>query len=123
MRLLIDMNLSSTWAGYLSQLGHDAVHWSAVGEPDDGDEVILQRAEEQDRVILTCDLDFGAMLVANHMQRPSIVQLRTEVTMVARIGPLVADAIERAEAELHSGAIVTIEANRLRIRPLGTDRQ
>lgn len=32
MKLLIDMNLSPKWAGFLAAAGHDAVHWSSVGE-------------------------------------------------------------------------------------------
>jgi predicted nuclease of predicted toxin-antitoxin system len=31
MRLLIDMNLSPKWVGYLTEAGFEAVHGSALG--------------------------------------------------------------------------------------------
>jgi hypothetical protein len=41
----------------------------------------------------------------------------------ARIGPLVVQALARAEADLLSGAILTIEADRLRLRALDFARK
>jgi predicted nuclease of predicted toxin-antitoxin system len=31
MKILIDMNLSPSWAAYLSEAGFEAEHWSNVG--------------------------------------------------------------------------------------------
>jgi predicted nuclease of predicted toxin-antitoxin system len=31
MKLLLDMNLSPTWVGFLEENGFEAVHWSTVG--------------------------------------------------------------------------------------------
>ncbi len=31
MKLLVDMNLSPKWAGFLASVGFDAVHWSSLG--------------------------------------------------------------------------------------------
>ena len=38
-RLLVDMNLSTEWIPLLRAAGHEAVHWSEVGDPraPDGD--------------------------------------------------------------------------------------
>jgi len=33
VKLLIDMNLSPTWAAYLAQRGFEAQHWSTIGDP------------------------------------------------------------------------------------------
>jgi hypothetical protein len=33
MKVLVDMNLSPTWAPFLKGEGIEAVHWSAVGDP------------------------------------------------------------------------------------------
>jgi predicted nuclease of predicted toxin-antitoxin system len=32
-RLLVDMNLSTEWIPFLKAAGHEAVHWSEVGDP------------------------------------------------------------------------------------------
>ena len=33
MKLVLDMNLSPLLADLLQQQGHEAVHWSAIGDP------------------------------------------------------------------------------------------
>lgn len=112
------MNLSPRLAMHLVHHGHDAVHWLTVGEPNAKDDVILQWAADIDRIILTGDLDFGAMLIALDLDRPSVIQLRTDVTLAGQIGDLVANAIDETRLKLDDGAIVTIEPSRVRVRPL-----
>ncbi len=31
MRILVDMNLTPRWVQYLSDAGHEAIHWSVIG--------------------------------------------------------------------------------------------
>ncbi len=121
MKFVIDMNLSTDWAAYLQQLGHDAVHWSSVGPKDALDPDIAEWARTEDRTILTSDLDFGTLLVSTGAAKPSVIQLRTDITLSAHVGPLVAQAIARIEDELAAGALVTVETGRLRLRPLATN--
>lgn len=123
MRFVIDMNLSTDWVDCLGAAGHDAIHWSVVGAPDATDDAIVGWAREEHRTVLTNDLDFGIILAMSGATSPSVVQLRTDTTLSARIGPLVVQAIARAEAELLSGAILTIEAERLRLRALDFARK
>lgn len=122
MKLLLDMNLSPTWSGHLSRAGHDVLHWIDVGQPDAADAVILDWARQSGRVVVTADLDFGAMLTATGAFQPSVVQIRTETTAVSRIGSVVTEALDRAAAELEGGAIVTVEESRVRIRLLRQDQ-
>lgn len=123
MKFVIDMNLSGDWVTYLQGLGHDAVHWSSVGPEDAPDEDIAAWARAEDRTILTNDLDFGTLLVSTGASKPSVVQLRTDITLSAHVGPLVAQAIARMEAGLVAGALVTVETGRLRLRSLATDSE
>ncbi|MGN7127062.1 DUF5615 family PIN-like protein [Methylorubrum thiocyanatum] len=121
MRLVIDMNLSTDWVIFLQGQGHDAVHWSSVGPQDAPDEDIVDWACTEDRTILTNDLDFGTLLVSTGASKPSVVQLRTDITLSTHVGPLVAQAIARMEDELVAGALVTVETGRLRLRSLADD--
>lgn len=123
MRFIIDMNLSPAWTEYLNERGHDAVHWANVGQPDAADAEIVSWARRHDRVILTTDLDFGAILALSASTRPSVIQLRTDATLPTRIGSFVLSAIEQASEELRLGALLTVEIERprLRILPLQTD--
>lgn len=121
MKFVIDMNWSTDWVPYLQGLGHDAVHGSSVGPRDALDLDIVEWARTEDRTILTADLDFGTLLVSTGASKPSVVQLRTDITLSAHVGPLVAQAIARMEDELAVGALVTVETGRLRLRSLATN--
>lgn len=65
MKLLIDMNLSPNWVQYLADAGIDAVHWSAVGQPNAADAELMRFASAGGLTILTHDLDFGAILASS----------------------------------------------------------
>jgi predicted nuclease of predicted toxin-antitoxin system len=41
MKILINMNLSPEWVSVLKDAGHEAVHWSHIGEPSASDSKIL----------------------------------------------------------------------------------
>jgi predicted nuclease of predicted toxin-antitoxin system len=121
MRLLIDMNLTPRWAGYLSEAGHETVHWSSVGPRDAKDRVICDYARVQGYILLTNDLDFPQMLAHTKDAAPSIILLRGEPLVPEVRGRALLDAIERSESELLQGAIVTLDWSdqpRARVLPL-----
>ncbi len=64
MKFLIDMNLSPKWCGILRAAGWDSVHWSQVGAATAPDHEVMQSAAVDGRIVLTHDLDFGALLAA-----------------------------------------------------------
>jgi predicted nuclease of predicted toxin-antitoxin system len=123
MRFVIDINLSPDWVDYLGECGHDAIHWSSIGRVDASDDEILHWARDKDQIVLTSDLDFAALLALSAASTPSVIQLRTESTLSGRVRPLALDAIERTQADLRSGALLTIEAARLRLRILPFDSE
>ena len=69
-------------------------------------------------MILTSDLDFGTALATTGAVGPSVVQLRTRTTLPSRTGPLVVRVLRETEPDLSSGALVTVEDDRVRIRRL-----
>lgn len=44
MKVLVDMNLSPAWVGYLVEAGHEAAHWSNLGPADAPDVEVLRWA-------------------------------------------------------------------------------
>jgi predicted nuclease of predicted toxin-antitoxin system len=123
MKLLVDMNLSPVWVDYLAKSGIEAVHWSQVGAPDAPDSDVMRWAADHGYVVLTADLDFGAILAATQTKQPSVLQLRSDVLNPAVIGPAILAAVRQTRQELTDGALVSIDAarSRLRILPLGSD--
>ncbi|MCL4809532.1 MAG: DUF5615 family PIN-like protein [Thermoanaerobaculia bacterium] len=118
MRLLLDMNLSPLWAEVLREAGHDAVHWSAVGKATAEDQELMAWARLHDHVVVTNDLDFGAILAATQAEGPSVLQMRTEAVSPRFLGDRLLKAIERFEKDLLAGALITVDERRERARLL-----
>ena len=115
MKLLLDMNLSPRWCETLNGAGHEAVHWSAVGAPGAPDREIMSFAETGGFVVVTHDLDFGAILAATQGGKPSVVQIRgDDIGPEAGAGTLIA-ALRQCAAELDEGALLTVDVARTRI--------
>ena len=118
MKVLVDMNLSPLWVSFLVDAGFESVHWSDIGHPWAPDSEIMDYAHENGLIIFTHDLDFGALLADRKSRRPSVVQIRTEDVLPAAIGKLAVRALHASRAHLETGALVTVDLNRHRIRLL-----
>ena len=118
MKLLIDMNLSPLWIKFFAERGIASAHWSLLGSPSAPDSEILEYASENGFVIFTHDLDFGALLAKRQVRQPSVIQIRTQEVLPTEIGNLVLHALDAARSHLESGALVTVEPKRKRIRLL-----
>ncbi|MEX1347576.1 MAG: DUF5615 family PIN-like protein [Desulfobacterales bacterium] len=123
MKIVIDMNLSPQWVEVLMSEGHDCVHWSEIGPPNAPDREILLWARSNGYVVLTHDLDFGAILAATKADSPSVLQLRTQDISPGRIGESVVSAFKQFEELLSQGALVSIDQRRARARVLPISSQ
>lgn len=104
------------WGGalpVLQGLGHDVI-WSGDWDQDPGDAAILAHAHNARKILVTLDKDFGELAILKGMPHYGIVRLTG-----FRAGQM-ADAIHlitsRYEQELISGAIITADPERIRIR-------
>jgi len=118
MKLLVDMNLSLAWVPFLSENGFQAVHWSVLGSPSTSDSAIMGYARANGFVVLTHDLDFGTLLAIGGASSPSVIQLRAQDILPDVLGTILLRSLEEIRPQLESGALVTIEPGRHRIRLL-----
>jgi predicted nuclease of predicted toxin-antitoxin system len=122
MKLLLDMNLSPSWVEVLDQGGFQAVHWLNVGRPDAPDSEIMNWARENRHVVFTHDLDFGAILAATQVSRPSVVQFRDQDISPHAAGQKVVSLLTTYQTYLEEGALLIVDSsrNRIRILPLNS---
>jgi len=73
--------------------GHQAVHWSEVGDPSAHHWALMQWAMANGYGVFTHDLDFGMMLALSVADGPSVLQVRCLNVMPEAIGPLVLSVI------------------------------
>lgn len=118
MRFLIDNALSPLVAEQLRQSGHDALHVRDRQMHAALDEDIFEWAAAEDRIIVSVDTDFGALLALRNDPKPSFILFRREWHQPARqIAAILANLPQLAEF-LEEGAIVTFDRERIRVRSL-----
>ena len=118
MKLVVDMNLSPSWAERLAAHGFDAVHWSVIGASTAPDQEILSWAREQGFVIITNDFDFSAILAATSGHAPSVVQIRMQDLISDAAVHVVARALATYRQEIDGGALLSINESGTRVRML-----
>lgn len=74
-------------------------------------------------VVVTNDLDFGAILAATQAEGPSVLQMRTEAVSPHSLGDRLLKALERFEGDLLAGALITVDERRERARLLPINPQ
>ena len=114
------MNLPPALTMTLRSAGFATVHWSEIGDPRATDATVLDWARANGHVLVTHDLDFGALLAAGGQQSPSVIQLRTADLAPEAYAPLLIAALGQNGDTLAEGALVTVSPSesRARILPL-----
>jgi predicted nuclease of predicted toxin-antitoxin system len=122
MKILLDMNLSPDLVDRFSEYNIEAKHWISIGSPVAKDSEIMIFARENDYVVFTHDLDFGAILAATQAEGPSVIQVRTQSLLSEILVEMVANVLVENQAALEKGALVTIDATKKRVRILPLDK-
>jgi predicted nuclease of predicted toxin-antitoxin system len=100
--------------------GHEPTHWTQTGELGAAVDIVFQYARKNGCVLLSQDLDFTRMLALSGAHLPSVIQLRVESPLPARIGDQVLFVLKTFAEELAAGCLVSVDfqSNRLRLLPL-----
>ncbi len=118
MKFVIDMNLSPIWVDVFLKNGWEAIHWSTVGANNAPDYEIMGWAKENEYIVFTHDLDFGAILATTQTKAPSVIQIRTQDVTPNALENILFTAIEQHQNLLETGALITIDKHKLRARIL-----
>ncbi|SRR5260370_33280109 len=118
MRLLADLHISPLTVVFLKSLGHDVVRVSEILPINASDEVIVQRARRDLRIILTQDLDFSRIIALSGEMSPSLISLRLESSRIEYVNAILSRVLPDLEVEGLDALIVTIEDTTIRRRSL-----
>jgi len=113
MKVLLD---TCVWGGAkkaLQDAGYDVI-WSGDWSEDPGDDEILALAHREKRVLVTLDKDFGELVIVFGLPHSGIVRL-VDISAIQQ-GTTCLEILKRYGKDLKSGAIVTAEQDRVRIR-------
>ena len=123
MRFLIDNNLSPLLADGLKAAGHDAVHVRDYGLQAAADPVVLARARDDNRVLISADTDFGTLLAREKAGRPSVLLIRRLAgRRAAEQAAIILANLDVVADDLEAGAVVVLTDEWVRVRrlPIGS---
>lgn len=118
MKFLADMGISPHVVDELRQRGHDAIHLQDQGLGKLPDPDILRKAREENRILLTHDLDFGELLAASGGNLPSVIIFRLKDMRSSNVGLHLFNLLEQESKALDKGVICSVTERRVRIRTL-----
>ena len=122
VRFLADMAISQSTIAWLRTHGHDALHVRDEGMQRAPDELILAKARDDERILLTLDLDFGYLMAVSGAALPSMIIFRLGNETAGAVTRRLEEVLACCEQDLLSGALVTVDDDSIRVRHLPIDR-
>lgn len=121
MRFLADAGFPKAGIEHLRRRGHDVLALLDEGLERLPDEDVLALARQEQRILLTFDLDFGGLLAGGREPLPSVITFRVRDQRPAAVLARLAGVLAEAGDALLAGAVVIVEDARYRLRrlPLG----
>ena len=116
MNLLVDKCVSQFAVLALREHGHHA-NWVGEWSEDPGDVAILETALRDKCVLITADKDFGELVFLQGLPHPGLVRL-PQVRPSAQAS-LLLNLLDRHQADLEKGALITIQGAKIRVRRFG----
>jgi len=118
VRFLLDMGVDVRIGTWLREHGHEPIHLRDQGLQRLPNGEIFTKAISENRVILTFDLDFGEIAALARGRNASVVVFRLHNTRTTHALERLASVLPDCSSILEKGAVVVVEENRHRVRPL-----
>jgi predicted nuclease of predicted toxin-antitoxin system len=118
MKILADLHISPRTVKHLRSLHHDVVRVDEVLATNSPDKVIVEKAIQESRVILTQDLDFSEIIALSGKTVPSLISLRLSSSRIEYVNSRLERILPLIEQDVEQGIIVVVEDKRIRRRKL-----
>lgn len=115
MRFKLDENLDPSVALIFRSAGHDVHTVSEEGLNGAVDAKVSAAAVEEDRILMTLDLDFADPLRLPPQGTPGVIVLRPGLPLLGLIRQVAAEVLPFLESESPAGKIWIVELGRIRI--------
>jgi predicted nuclease of predicted toxin-antitoxin system len=116
MKFLADMGISLKTVDFVRKKGFDIVHLRDEGLqrlPD-----IIRKAKQEQRTILTSDLDFGTIMANSRDSFPSVIIFRLSDFRPDTVNRRIDHVLHESKDSLSHGAIISVGDKQYRVRIL-----
>ena len=118
MRWLLDQGLLRTGAHLLREQSMDAVHVGDIGVSRASDPEIITIAVLEERIIVSLDADFHALLAKSDAAEPSVIRIREEGLKGPALCQLILQLWKQFQADLTTGCFLIATRSQARLRML-----
>lgn len=118
MKFLADMGVSPRTVEWLNLQGHDVKRLNEEGLEKLPDALVMAKALAENRILLTMDLGFGALLAMSQQQFPSIIIFRLSNETSKVINSRMSEVLDLFKDELELGVIISVGDDAIRVRQL-----
>lgn len=118
MHFLVDQDVYFITTEWLREEGHDVVTAKQIGMERASDEELLKKAKDEDRLLLTRDKDFGALVFLKLEDSPGVILLRVSPQMLTEVHYELKSLFKEHKEEEFKKLFCVVEPHRHRIRHL-----
>ncbi len=118
IKFLADMGISLKTVEWLRKIGYDAVHLREQNLQRLPDNEVLIKAQKENRVILTMDLDFGYLISASLEEMPLVIIFRLGDERSDMVNQRLSSVLAVLVADLLSGTVISVGDKNIRIRKM-----
>jgi len=125
MQFLTDQDVYHVTIEQLRKKGHNVATAKELGMQRAADQDLLTKARETDRLLLTRDKDFGALVFLGREKSAGVILLRVAPTTVEEVHQELERLLGKHDERELKGLFCVVEPHRYRIRHLpggGTPR-
>ena len=116
VRILANMNISPDTVNALYEKGLDIVRVSQILPVTSSDKEILDLARRENRVVVTQDLDFSALLALGGFDKPSLITIRMTVADQDAVTQKLIELLPEIQDMLAKGCAVSVDDHSFRVR-------
>jgi predicted nuclease of predicted toxin-antitoxin system len=117
MRVLVDQDVYAITVRFLRRLGHAVITTADIGCSQAADETLLAIAQEQGRIFVTRDRDFGGLVFVRELGA-GVIYLRITPSTVHAVHAELERVLQSYSEEDLQKAFVVVEPGRHRFRYL-----
>lgn len=118
MKFLGDMGISPRTIALLREQGYDAIHLIEENLEKMTDQNILDKARQEERILLTVDLDFAQLLAISGDSLPSVILFRLGNVSREVVNRRLLAILNDYVTELTNGLIISVTDVSIRLRHL-----